>query len=121
MLHDPQISGPDRGSRSDERRRATRTAVEAELVVRWHHDPETPVRYPVLDLGDGGARILSTTPLRRGLSGTAVKLLPQGTTIHRMCTVSWTRPPPAARRAAKNRRARTPADDGSFEIGLRFA
>ncbi len=100
------ISGPNRQSPSDERRRSARTAVRAELVVLWHHDPKTPVRYPVLDIGDGGARIRSATPLRRGLSGTAVKLLPKGKPIHRMCTVSWTRPPPA---------------DGPFEIGLRFA
>jgi hypothetical protein len=104
MLHDPLI-GPDRLTSSDERRRSARTPVQAELVVRWHHDPDTPVRYPVLDIGNGGARIRSTTPLRRGMSGTAVKLLPRGKRIHRMCTVLWSRPPQA---------------DGSFEIGLRF-
>jgi hypothetical protein len=105
MLHDPLIFGPDRRSTSGERRQSARAAVKAELVVLWHHDPETPVRYPVLDIGDGGARIRSATPLRTGMSGTAVKLLPKGKPIHRMCTVSWTRPPP---------------DDGPFEIGLRF-
>ena len=106
MLHDPLLSGPDRQSSSDERRRSARSAVKAELVVRWHHDPDTPVRYPVLDIGDGGARIRSATPLRKGMSGTAVKLLPRGEAVHRMCTVSWSRPP---------------RHDGPFEIGLRFA
>ncbi|MHC4129361.1 MAG: PilZ domain-containing protein [Planctomycetota bacterium] len=105
MLHDPLL-GPDRQTSSDERRRSARAPVQAELVVLWHHDPGTPVRYPVLDIGDGGARIRSTTPLRKGMSGTAVKLLPRGEQIHRMCTVLWSRPPQA---------------DGSFEIGLRFA
>jgi len=106
MLHDPLLSGADRQSSSDERRRSARTTVQAELVVLWHHDPGTPVRYPVLDIGDGGARIRSATPLRKGMSGTAVKLLPRGDTIHRMCTVSWSRPQET---------------DGPFEIGLRFA
>ena len=106
MLHDPLLSGPDRQSPSGERRRSGRTAVQAELVVRWHHDPDTPVRFPVLNIGDGGARILSATPLARGMSGTAVKLLPRGEAIHRMCTVCWSRPQ---------------QDHGPFEIGLRFA
>jgi hypothetical protein len=80
--------------------------VKAELVILWHHDPETPVRYPVLDLGEGGARIQSGTPLLEDMSGTAVKLLPKGETINRMCTVSW---------------IRASATGGPFEIGLRFA
>jgi hypothetical protein len=106
MLHDPLLFGPDRQSPSGERRRSARAAVKAELVVRWHHDPDTPVRYAVLDIGDGGARILSATPLRNGMSGTAVKLLPRGEAVHRMCTVAW---------------SRRQQDDDPFEIGLRFA
>jgi hypothetical protein len=106
MLHDRLIFGPGRRAADAERRRSARTAVRAELVVRWHHDPGTAVRYAVLDLGDGGARIRSTTPLLRGMSGTAVKLLPTGVILHRLCTVWWSRPADA---------------DGAFEIGLRFA
>ena len=105
MLNDALIPGRRRAL-SDERRRSARTAVEAELVVLWHHDPQTAVRYPVLNLSDGGARIQSAAPLFKGMSGTAVKLLPTGRPISRMCTVSWTRAPDL---------------DGSFEIGLRFA
>jgi hypothetical protein len=99
MLHDPLISRTDR-------RRSARAVVKAELVILWHHDPDTPVRYPVLDIGDGGARIRSTMPLIKGMSGTAVKLLPTGEAIHRMCTVSW---------------SRSLEPDGPFEIGLRFS
>ncbi|MHC4101328.1 MAG: PilZ domain-containing protein [Planctomycetota bacterium] len=106
MLHDPLLSGLHQQPPASERRRAARTRVQAELVVRWHHDPDTPVRLPVLDIGEGGARILCATPLRKGTSGTAVKLLPRGETIHRMCTVLWSRPQ---------------QDGGPFEIGLRFA
>jgi len=78
--------------------------VRAEMVVQWHHDPGTSVRYRVLDLGEGGARMLSAIPLLKGLSGTAVRLLPAGQVLHRMCTVTWLRP----------------AEGGWFEVGLRF-
>ncbi len=106
MLHDsltPQEHGHDT---TDDRRRSPRTAQRAELVVRWHHAPDTPIRYRVLDVGDGGVRILSALPLLRGLTGTAIKLLPKGESINRPCKVSWARPP---------------ALTGPFEIGLNFA
>ena len=106
MLNDSLIFGHDRLEPGDDRRRSARAAVRAELVVLWHHDPRTAVRYPVLDMSDGGVRILSSTPLLKGMSGTAVKLLPKGEAVNRPCRVSWTRPP---------------ALDGPFEIGLHFA
>ena len=106
MLHDRLIFGPDRRETDADRRRSARTEVRAELVIAWHHDPETPIRYGVLDIGEGGARIRSSAPLLKGMSGTAVKLLPAGEVLHRMCTVSWVRPA---------------EPEGSFEIGLRFA
>lgn len=104
MLHDSLLSGTD-PLRSGDRRRSTRSAVRAELVVRWHHDPDTPIRYPVLDVGEGGCRIHTATPLLKGMSGTAVKLLPKGTRLNRMCTVSW---------------VRSLEESRVFEIGLRF-
>ncbi len=103
MLHDSVISGRDRRGTAEERRRSPRAPVHAELVVAWHHDPDTVVRYPVVDMGDGGMRILSALPLPRGMSGTAIKLLPEGRTLNRMCTVSW---------------SRSPAEGGPFEVGL---
>jgi hypothetical protein len=103
MLHDALISGRE-GAGTD-RRRDTRTTIKGEMVVQWHHDPGTSVRYRILDLSDGGARVLSSIPMVKGLSGTAVRLLPIGTTLHRMCTVTWVRPSRI---------------DGVFEIGLRF-
>ena len=48
----------------------------------------------------------SALPLLRGLTGTAITLLPKGESINRPCTVSWARPP---------------ALTGPFEIGLNFA
>jgi len=56
-------------------------------------------------MGDGGVRILSALPLLRGLSGTAVKLLPRGEPINRPCSVAWAQPPVL---------------DGPFEIGLKL-
>ncbi len=97
MLHDSLST--------DDRRRSARTVKRAELVVRWHHDPQVPVRYPVLDMGDDGLRILSSLPLLRGLSGIAVKLLPKGEHINRPCSVAWAQPPVIG---------------GPFEIGLAF-
>ena len=105
MLHDRLISGPDQRDPLDDRRRSARSVVRAELVVLWHHDPQTPVRYPVVDAGPGGVRILSSVSLRKGMSGTAVRLLPEGEPLNRLCTVSWCRPP---------------AVDEPFEVGLRF-
>lgn len=99
MLHDSLLSRTS----SKDRRHGARQTVRAELVVRWHHDHGTPVRYPVVDLGEGGCRIRSGAPLLRGMSGTAIKLLPKGEELHRVCTVSWSR-----------------ADGEGFEIGLKF-
>ena len=106
MLNDSLIPQEDDRETTDDRRRSPRAQTRAELVVRWHHDPDTPIRYPVLDVGDGGVRILSGLPLLRGMSGTAVKMLPDGESINRPCSVSWARPP---------------AVGGPFEIGLNFA
>ncbi|MCH7798738.1 MAG: PilZ domain-containing protein [Planctomycetes bacterium] len=105
MLHDSLIPQDHGHETTDDRRQSPRTAQRAELVVRWHHAPDTPVRYRVLDVGDGGVRILSALPLLRGLSGTAITLLPKGEPINRPCSVSWARPP---------------AMRGPFEIGLNF-
>ncbi len=106
MLHESLIPSQDDRETTDDRRRSPRASLKAELVVRWHHDPDTLVRYRVVDMGDGGVRILSGIPLLRGMSGTAVKLLPTGEPINRPCSVSWARPP---------------ALGGPFEIGLDFA
>ncbi len=99
MLHDALSSG----QRLD-RRGTARQPLDAELVIIWHHDPNTTIRYRVLDISDGGARILSTTPLMAGMNGTAVKLLPKGSPVNRPCMVSW---------SASN-------EQGTHEVGLTF-
>ncbi len=105
MLHDSLSPEADPRLTGDDRRLSARRTVHAELVVRWHHDHATPVRYPVLDMGEGGCRIHSATPLLRGMSGTAVRLLPEGAVINRMCTVTW---------------SRARGDGRATEVGLRF-
>jgi len=105
MLHDSLISGLDRGDPPVERRHSTRMRTRAELVVRWHHDMPTAIRYRVLDISEDGARIVTSAPLIEGMTGTAVTLLPKGTRINRLCSVCWSRPP---------------ALSGAFEVGLRF-
>ncbi|MCH8006033.1 MAG: PilZ domain-containing protein [Planctomycetes bacterium] len=106
MLHDPLMSGRDRSASHDDRRSADRLApLSTELVVLWHHDMETGIRYPLLDMTDAGARILTAVPLIKGMTGTARHLLPKGTAINRPCTVRWTRPRSGSR---------------AFEAGLRF-
>lgn len=106
MLHDSLTPTHDDRETTDDRRRSPRKPLSAELIVRWHHDPDTPIRYRVLDVCDDGVRILSGIPLLRGMLGTAVKLLPDGESINRPCSVSWARPPVVG---------------GPFEIGLDFA
>ncbi len=106
MLHDALIPGPHRQVSPDERRALERQpASPSEVVMLWHHDMETAIRYPLIDLNDGGVRILTATPLVEGMTGTAVNLLPTGKRINRPCTVRW------ARRRKEGR---------AYEAGLRF-
>ncbi len=101
MLHDAIFA---RASRTHERRRQQRTPVDAELVVTWHHDPGESARHPVLDTGDGGLRIATAMPLVEGMTGTALRLLPQGRKVDRPVMVVWVSGSPAA----------------GYEAGLRY-
>ncbi len=62
------------------------------MVVLWHHDIETAIRYPVIDRTDTGLRIMCATPLIEGMTGIAANLLPEGMPINRPCSVCWSRP-----------------------------
>ncbi|MHC4414830.1 MAG: PilZ domain-containing protein [Planctomycetota bacterium] len=93
MLHDALTSGSGKPRSPNDRRRSARPpALAAELVVLWHHDMETAIRYPLVDLTGDGVRILTAAPLVEGMTGTAVHLLPKGNRINRPCTVCWVRP-----------------------------
>ena len=106
MLNDAMISGTSRPQSANERRRSARApAPPTELVVLWHHDMETAIRYPLVDMTDDGGRILTATPLVEGMTGIAMNLLPQGKAINRPCSVRWVRPREQSR---------------GYEAGLRF-
>ncbi len=101
MLHDAIFA---RASRTHERRRQHRTPVDVELVIMWHHDPGETARHPILDTGAGGLRIATAMPLVDGMTGTALRLLPQGREVDRPVMVVWVSGSPAA----------------GYEAGLRY-
>ena len=72
----------------------------------WHHDMETAIRYAMVDMTTGGARILTSAPLRESMSGTITNMLPWGIALNRPFSVRWCR--------------RREAGGGGFEAGLRF-
>ena len=116
MLHDRVMSktNPAAGAWEDkqadsacaERRHSDRVPFPAELILAWNHDTRSPVRYRVIDAGDGGYRIQSSMPMLEGTTGMVVRLLPgRGEPIGQPVMVAWSRP----------------ADEGAgFDIGLRF-
>jgi hypothetical protein len=74
-----------------DRRAGARLPFPADLVISWFHDVRTQVRYRVLDASEDGFRIRSAFPLFEGMTGVAVKLLPEGQTINRTVMVAWLR------------------------------
>jgi hypothetical protein len=105
---DDDINGPrDRESRGlldINRRRSDRLPFPAELVLAWMHDLGTPLRFRIVDAGDGGYRIRSRVPAVEGMTAIAVKFLPSGDPIDRPVMVSWVGPPD---------------ENGECDIGLR--
>jgi hypothetical protein len=104
MLHDGVAFPQPYSEIALERRSSPRTSCTAELTLTWLHDSRTPVRYHVLDAGEGGFRILTATPLLEGMTGIAWKLLPEGRPIRRTVVVAWI----------------ASTADGMTEAGLRF-
>jgi len=100
MLHDAAL---DRATSSAERRGDERTSGPDEIVIGWLHDPETTVRYQLVDMSSGGFRIRSTLPLITGTTGIAIRLLPEGEVLDQPVMITWTR-----------RR-----ESGQYDIGLR--
>ncbi len=104
VLNDAVIRTGEAAGTAGERRAVPRRQASSEVVVRWHFDPGSAVRYRVLDMTDDGLRLLTAAPLVAGMSGTAVSLLPRGSRIGRVCLVRWVRPLP----------------EGGYEAGLRL-
>jgi hypothetical protein len=105
MLHDALIRQSNQAAPQERRGSPREDVSPAELVVLWHHDMETAIRYPLVDLNEEGVRILTAAPLVEGMTGTAVNLLPTGKPINRPCTVRW---------------ARRRDEAQAYEAGLRF-
>ncbi|MHC4991061.1 MAG: PilZ domain-containing protein, partial [Planctomycetota bacterium] len=82
MLHD-SIQSRMTGASNDDRRRHDRVPFPSEITLVWHHDLAHPLRYRIIDASDGGLRILSSTPLLEGMTGTVLRLLPEGQSIGR--------------------------------------
>ncbi len=104
MLHDRMLSHRTGPLTDEDRRQMARVPFPAELVLIWHHDVNTRIRYRVKDVSDGGFRIRSTTPLFKGTTGTALSLLPEGQTLDVAIMVVWCREDP---------------ENGGYEAGLR--
>ena len=104
MLHDHTFSQRSRPLTEEDRRQMARIPFPAELVLIWHHDVNTRLRYRVRDISDGGFRIRSTTPLVKGTTGTALTLLPEGEILDMALVVVW---------------CNEDLENGGYEVGLR--
>jgi hypothetical protein len=92
MLHDSLAEGLPVPRRPGERRMSARSPCPAELTVLWHHDPSTIVRYRLVNVSDGGLRIMSSAPLIDGMTGMALAVLPEGDHLDRPIMVRWQHP-----------------------------
>lgn len=113
MLHDGVMSRTARTGLArfgapelEERRNSDRLPFPAEMVLVWNHDLDTPMRYRVLDAGDGGYRIRTSSPLVDGMTGMVIRLLPgKGTRLDQAVMVAWVHA--------------TDDESGQYEAGLR--
>ncbi len=85
---------------------APRTVVSGEILIAWPHASEAPLRYAILDVSEGGVRIQSLLPLREGMTGLAISLLPEGKALNRKFQLMWCR--------------RSSSSANLYEAGLRF-
>jgi len=87
------FSDPSRTSAlCDDRRISDRVPFPAELLLVWNHSLQLPMRYQVMDAGDGGYRIATCLPLLEGTTGMVLRLLPsRGKPLDQPVMVAWTR------------------------------
>ena len=103
MLHDPTFHRTSESASADERRGPARSTCSGELVLSWSHDRNNTVRYRLIDVGDGGMRIQSSTPVLTGTIGLAIRLLPEGEKMDQTVMVVWVKE----------------LEGGLYDIGLR--
>ncbi len=87
MLHDAIFSRSLGAPDGLERRKLPRKSFPAELVLIWHHDPQMPIRYQVIDAHENGVRIRTTVPMIEGMVGRALKMIPQALSVERSVMV----------------------------------
>lgn len=100
MLHDG-LPASSPATTAVDRRHHDRVPFPAEMTLLWHHDLETPMRYRITDACDGGYRIRSSAPMLTGMTGMALRLLPEGRPLDHPVMVVWCH-----------------ADGREYEIGL---
>ena len=86
------LSNLDGCARSSiDRRDTARMVAAGSLAIVWHHDHESPMSYPALDVSENGARIEVGCMMPEGLTGRAVCHQPSGVRIDRPAMVVWCR------------------------------
>ena len=106
MLNDSTTSRNSKPPATSERRIAARRSLSEEVVVSWHFDPTTPVRYQTCDISDSGLRITTSMPLIDGMTGHMQNLAAASERIEESVMVAWCRP--------------APDGEYGYQAGLRF-
>ncbi|MBC23339.1 MAG: hypothetical protein CMJ32_05415 [Phycisphaerae bacterium] len=88
MIHDHVFRHHEK-IRTRERRSDTRNLQDGEIVLVWHHDPSSRVRLELVDISDNGARVRTSIPLVKGMTGIALNTLPGGGSLDTPIMVRW--------------------------------
>lgn len=105
MFHERTFSRTTSDQAAADRRSEPREPAQGEVMLRWHLEPPTTMRYELIEISNSGARIRSGMSIPSGAIGTVLKQLPEGTPVNRPAMVQW---------------VGEPDDDGRREIGLWF-
>lgn len=76
---------------SERRTNNGRAPMSGEVLIAWSHAKDSPLRYRLLDISEGGMRIHSLLPLHEGMTGIALSLLPSATSLNRDFQIMWCR------------------------------
>ena len=80
---------PDHQPGTTDRRSSSRRTTREEIIITWWHAPGMPIRYRLIDRGDGGARIHASVPVPVYTSGSVERILPGGEVIDQPVRVAW--------------------------------
>lgn len=105
MFHERTLSDMSAEQAAVDRRSEPRVSTHGEVMIRWHLEPPTTMRYELIELSDSGARIRCGMSIPSGAIGTVLKRLPEGAPVNRPAMVQW---------------VGESDEDGRREIGLWF-